>query len=198
MSTVARVVGLLVAAVVLAGCFRLPIPLPTVIVTNPTPSPGSTPTEIEVSLDPTGALDVSAFDLNGFASPDGSTLCAISVDGARCDLPDDFSGTPSRDEDACPDSNRTVTGVDVTDDTEWICGGDRSASPSPGAAETTWWKGTDFPTVKRGGSTWVTLPVGKKLVAGDFLCLSTETGITCGNVPISAGFSLSRTAVTVF
>ena len=198
MGAAVRVAGLVAASTLLAGCGFLPIPLPTVIVDQPTSSPSSTPSSAEASPVGSDDWDVSAFELSGFASPNGSTICAIGVDGARCDLPDDFTGSTSGEDGFCPDSDVTATGVQVTDDPEWICGGDRSSAPAPGTDQTAWWKHTGFPTVKRGGSTWVTLPVGKKLLAGDYFCLSTAEGITCGNVLSGAGFSLTRAAATLF
>jgi hypothetical protein len=196
---VVGVAGAVAAALVVTGCgFRLPIPLPTTIVTNPAPSPTNSEVAVVLTLDPSGAVDVGAFEASGFASPDGSTRCAISEYGARCDLPDGFTGTSSFDQDACPDPAQKVTGVEVAEDTEWICDGDSPSSLPPGAGQAEWSKHTGFPTVKRQGSTWVTLPIGQKLIAGDFLCLSATSGITCGSVPIGAGFTITRSAVTLY
>lgn len=43
-----------------------------------------------------------------------------------------------------------------------------------------------------------TLPYGSALVAGDFGCLSAETGVTCAHIPSGRGFVLSREQLAPF
>lgn len=195
-----RLGGVLVLCAVLAGCgLRFPIPLPTNIVPAPSaPTPSASPSEEPDPLDATDALDVSANEVNAFASPSGKLICMLSVDGARCDLPAGFSGARPSIEDECPGAAVPPSAVVVTDDSGWICADDAVATPEPHRPSTQWWQRTGFPTLNQAGRTKVTLPVGKKLIAGDFLCLSRPDDITCGNVAIGAGFTLSPEGVKFF
>ncbi len=200
MRMLARLGGVLVLCSLLAGCgFRLPIPLPTTIVPAPSaPRPSVSPSPEPDPLDATDALDVSAHEVNAFTSPSGEITCMISVDGARCDLPAGYSGALPNAEDVCPGSTLPPSALVVTDDSGWICADDVATVPEPHRPSTQWWQHTGFPTVTRAGRTRVTLPVGKKLIAGDFLCLSRPGDITCGNLAIGAGFTLTRESVELF
>ena len=202
MRLLARLGGVLMLCSLLAGCgFRLPIPLPTTILPAPSaprPSASVSPSEEPDPLDATGALDVSAHEVNAFTSPSGEITCTISVDGARCDLPAGYRGTLPNTEDECPGSARPPSALEVIDDSGWICADDVVTVPEPHRPSTQWWQHTGFPTVTQAGRTRVTLPVGKKLIAGDFLCLSRAGDITCGNLAVGAGFTLSREGVELF
>ncbi|MCE1174718.1 MAG: hypothetical protein LWW77_08950 [Propionibacteriales bacterium] len=200
MRLLARLGGVLVLCSVLAGCgLRFPIPLPTNIVPAPsTARPSASPSEEPDPLDATDALDVSAQEVNAFTSPSGEITCMISVDGARCDLPVGYRGALPSTEDECPGSTLPPSALVVSDDSGWICADDVVTVPEPHRPSTKWWQGTGFPTLTHAGLTRVTLPVGKKLIAGDFLCLSRPADITCGNLAIGAGFTLSREGVELF
>jgi hypothetical protein len=194
---------------VTAGC-AVPAPgLPSggptsvVSVSPPVASP-STPTASPPPAAPkvpdtVGGLDVSAYDVSMFASPSGAIWCAIQKDTAWCHFPSDFKGKIPSSSKVCPEEMLDVTGVSVGTKVEYFCSGDPTAFPDKTNAGSglDWFAGTGFPWVKKDGFTLATLPYGKKLVAGSFVCLSENTGVTCGNSATGVGFKMAKAGVTI-
>jgi hypothetical protein len=97
----------------------------------------------------------------------------------------------------CPGAGIDVTGVGVTKDgVDYFCSGGAEALPQTNGLYTAWWKSTGYPAVTYDGQKMATLPYGKKLVHGKLICLSEQSGITCGNTSTGAGFKISRAGVT--
>ena len=172
---------------------------PTVTPATVTPSPtASTPAKPTVP-DTAGALDVSTFgDSAHFASPTGRIRCALGSDWTLCHFPRDMNMSkvpkPSK---VCPGAGIDVTGVGVTKDgVDYFCSGGAEALPQTNGLYTAWWKSTGYPAVTYDGQKMATLPYGKKLVHGKLICLSEQSGITCGNTSTGAGFKISRAGVT--
>lgn len=159
--------------------------------TSPTPTAPALP-------DATGALDVSGHELSAFASPSGAIWCAVGSKGALCHFPGDFKGKVPSSTKVCPGQMLDVTGISVTKTVAYFCSGDPTAFPATtNTDDVKWWKGTGFPKVKHGGFTLVTLPYGKKLAAGNFVCLSARTGVSCANTVTGRGFRMARAGVTI-
>lgn len=172
---------------------------PTSVSTSTTPSPAK-PTPTAPALpDATGALDVSSHELSAFASPSGAIWCAVSSQGSWCHFPADFKGKIPSSKKICPEEMLDVTGIAVTDKVAYFCSGDPTAFPATENAggDIDWWQGTGYPKVKYNGFTVVTLPYGKKLAAGDFVCLSAKTGVSCANTSAGIGFRMARAGVTM-
>jgi hypothetical protein len=82
---------------------------------------------------------------------------------------------------------------------EYFCSGDPSAFPALNSGSgdgLQWFAKTGFPTVKRDGFVLATLPYGKKLASGSFVCLSETTGVTCANTKAGIGFKMAKAGVT--
>lgn len=199
------------AGLLLAGCGSGPAaewsPGPVVIIpatSAATPSPAeSTSSTSPAPAGPTvpdaeGALDVGEFDSAHFASPTGRIWCALEADWALCHFPDgmDTSQVPAAYE-VCPEAGLDVTGVSVQSDADYFCSGGAEALPQTDGDFVEWWRPTGFPSVKYEGQKLATLPYGKKLVRGDFVCLSEKSGVTCGNIRTHTGFTVSRAGVTL-
>ena len=175
-------------------------------VTPPPTTPGtatpsataSTPAKPTVP-DAAGALDVSTYDeASHFASPTGRIWCALAGDWALCHFPRDMNMTkvpkPSK---VCPGAGIDVTGVGITTKgVDYFCSGGAEALPQTNGGYTGWWKSTGYPSVTYEGQKMATLPYGRKLVHGELICLSEQTGITCGNTTTGRGFKISRAGVT--
>lgn len=172
---------------------------PTPASTSTTPSPATSTPTTPVLPDATGALDVSSHELSAFASPSGAIWCAVSSQGAWCHFPADFQGKIPSSKKICPEEMLDVTGVAVTKKVAYFCSGDPTAFPATENAggDIDWWQGTGYPKVKYNGFTLVTLPYGKKLAAGNFVCLSAKNGVTCANTGAGIGFRMARAGVTM-
>lgn len=172
---------------------------PTPASTSATPSPATSTPTTPVLPDATGALDVSSHELSAFASPSGAIWCAVSSQGAWCHFPADFQGKIPSSKKICPEEMLDVTGVAVTKKVAYFCSGDPTAFPATENAggDIDWWQGTGYPKVKYNGFTLVTLPHGKKLAAGNFVCLSAKNGVTCANTGAGIGFRMARAGVTM-
>lgn len=172
-------------------------------------SPGATPSQA-VSEPPTvpdasSALDVSAtVDAAGFASfasPSGKIWCALYDSNALCHFPYDFTGKIPSWKTICPDEELDVTGVIVeAKGPHYFCSGDPQSMPqlqdSDSAETTGWWKATGWPSVTLDGQKLATLPYGKALVVGDYVCASATNGMTCANTATGKGFRMARAGVT--
>ena len=178
---------------------------PGPIITDPlTPATPSTPSTPAGTSDPTvpdvaGTLDVSSFGNAHFASPSGRIWCAMESEWTLCHFPAGMNLTKvPKSSTVCPEADLDVTGVSVNDkDAGYFCSGGAEALPQTDGEYTTWWKSSGYPSVKYDGQTMATLPYGKKLKYGSFVCASEEAGITCGNVGNGAGFRVSRAGVTL-
>ena len=156
--------------------------------------------------DPSTALDVSKTvakaGFASFASPSGKIWCAIYADYALCHFPTDYAGTIPSSKKVCPDDvELDVTGVMVDRKTvNYFCSGDPEANPaledSDSVASTGWWKATGWPSVELDGRKLATLPYGKALARGQFVCASATTGVTCANTEIRKAFEMSRSGAT--
>ncbi len=182
-----------------------PGPIITESVTPPVQTPSATgtatpkPTPTTAVPDPAGALDVSGFESAHFASPTGRIWCAMQADWTLCHFPSGMNSSkvpkPSK---VCPGAGLDVTGVSVNDkDAGYFCSGGAEALPQTSGEYVDWWRSTGYPAVKFDGQRMATLPYGKKLLYGNFICLSEEAGITCGNVGNGAGFRVSRAGVVL-
>ncbi len=173
---------------------------PSVQTPSVTPSGSASPTPARPAVpDVAGALDVSSFDSAHFASPTGRIWCAMQADWTLCHFPAgmDMSKVP-KSETVCPEAGLDVTGVSVNDkDVDYFCSGGAEALPQTDGEYTAWWQGSGFPSVKYDGQRMATLPYGEKLLYGNFVCGSEQSGVTCGNVGNGAGFRVSRAGVTL-
>lgn len=193
---------------VTAGCSpAAPVTTPATPSASPVVSTSASPTTVTPTPTPTspalpdasGALDVSSHELSAFASPSGAIWCAVSSKGAWCHFPADFKGKIPSSKKICPEEMLDVTGIAVTKTVAYFCSGDPTAFPSTENAggDIDWWQGTGYPTVKYNGFTVVTLPYGKKMAAGNFVCLSAKNGVTCANTAAGIGFRMARAGVTI-
>ena len=201
------VVGVILASL-LSGCAPTapewtPGPIITVSVTPSMPVPSARPTATAPTTpaqpavpDTTGALDVSSFESARFASPTGRIWCALSKDWALCHFPRDMNTSkvpkPSK---VCPGAGLDVTGVSVTSKAGYICSGGAEALPQTKGEYTAWWRTTGYPAVTYEKQKLATLPYGRKLAHGAFICLSEQSGITCGNTSTGVGFTIARAGV---
>lgn len=205
----AGVIGVILLTL-LAGCVRAsdnwtPGPVITESVTPPPVTPAtvtpsataSTPARPAVP-DAAGALDVKTYESAHFASPTGRIWCALAGDWALCHFPRDMNmGKVPKPSKVCPGAGIDVTGVGVTKDgVDYFCSGGAEALPQTNGLYTAWWKSTGYPAVTYDGQKMATLPYGRKLVHGNLICLSEQSGITCGNTSTGAGFKISRAGVT--
>lgn len=198
----------------LAGCLQSPAPSATVAVPA-TPSAGSPsapppsasrpgpdqPGPPATSEPPAaGAIDVSRHAAADFASPSGRIWCGLHADVALCHFPfGNYQGTIPDSEEVCPGVGLDVTGVEVTaTGSRYFCSGDPSAWPVKGSKQVGWQKGTGFPFVTFDGQTLATLPYGRALSHGDYLCASETNGVTCTNTGTRHGFRVARAGVTLF
>ena len=220
-----RVVGTAVALlVVLGGCARVlppesqegpqhppmssaPSGTPTATASVSASAPRS-PLTYPSAPDPSSALDVSKTvakaGLASFASPSGRIWCALYRDHALCHFPFDYTGKIPKSSKVCPDDKELdVTGVMVdAKHAAYFCSGDPEADPAlentDSASSTSWWKATGWPSVELDGQKLATVPSGKALVAGDFVCSSTTGDVTCGDSTTGAVFRISRIGVEWF
>ncbi len=205
----AGVIGVILLTL-LTGCVRAsdnwtPGPVITESVTPPPVTPAtvtpsataSTPARPAVP-DAAGALDVKTYESAHFASPTGRIWCALAGDWALCHFPRDMNmGKVPKPSKVCPGAGIDVTGVGVTKDgVDYFCSGGAEALPQTNGLYTAWWKSTGYPAVTYDGQKMATLPYGRKLVHGNLICLSEQSGITCGNTSTGAGFKISRAGVT--
>lgn len=200
------VVGVILVSL-LSGCSPAasawtPGPIITESVTPFVPSPRpssatpSTPAKPTVP-DAAGALDVSSYESAHFASPTGRIWCALAKDWTLCHFPRDMNRSlvpkPSK---VCPGAGIDVTGVSVIKKADYFCSGGAEALPQTDGEYTNWWRSTGYPSVTYDKQKMATLPYGRKLVHGAYICLSEQSGITCGNTSTGAGFRISRAGVT--
>jgi hypothetical protein len=180
------------------------MPTSVMSVSPPASSPATPPTTSPSPAKPTvpdtvGALDVSAYEVSMFASPSGSIWCAVQGDAAWCHFPlGSFSGKVPSSKEVCPEEMLDVTGVSVGTKVEYFCSGDATAFPALENAGSglEWFAGTGFPTVKKDGHVLATLPYGKKIADGSFVCISETTGVTCGDTATGIGFKMAKAGVT--
>lgn len=201
-----------VLLVLLTGCASgaqnwTPGPIITESVTPyvPTVTPSTTPSAVSTTAaaKPTlpgtdGAWNVAPFKGAHFASPTGRIWCALADDSALCHFPKGMKTTkvpkPSK---VCPGAGLDVTGVAVSaEGASYFCSGGAEALPQVDGINVAWWEPTGFPKVLYDGQQLATLPYDSKLVDGDFVCLSAQVGITCGNTATGNGFLISRAGVT--
>ena len=147
--------------------------------------------------DSAGAIDVSEYESAHFASPTGRIWCALAKDWTLCHFPRNMNMSkvpkPSK---VCPGAGIDVTGVSVIKKAEYFCSGGAEALPQTAGEYTDWWRTTGFPAVTYDGQKMATLPYGSKLVFGTYVCLSEQSGITCGSTATGAGFKVSRAGVS--
>jgi len=167
--------------------------------TTPTPSPAKATTSAKPQVpSPAGALDVAKYGQAHFASPSGRIWCAMDEDGALCHFPYGMNeATVPKPEVVCPGEHLDVTGVNVSDEVGYFCSGGIESLPQTYSEYVDWWRPTKWPSVKSDGWTVATLPYGKKLKLGDFLCASERTGIVCGNTATGQGFAVALAGVTL-
>lgn len=172
-------------------------------------SPDATPSQA-VSEPPTvpdasAALDVSgtvaAAGFASFASPSGKIWCALYDGYALCHFPSDFTGKIPSWKTICPDEELDVTGVIVeAKGPHYFCSGDPQSLPqledSDSAMSTDWWQATGWPSVTLDGQKLATVPYGKALVAGAYVCASATNGVTCADTETRKGFRMARAGVT--
>ena len=161
--------------------------------TATTSAPATRPTVPDTA----GAIDVSDFESAHFASPTGRIWCALAKDWTLCHFPRNMNmskvGKPSK---VCPGAGIDVTGVSVIRKAEYFCSGGAEALPQTAGEYTAWWRSTGFPAVTFDGQKMATLPYGSKLVHGTYVCLSEQSGITCGSTATGDGFKVSRAGVS--
>lgn len=179
-----------------------PKPITTISVTPslPTPSVSATPTPAPKPTvpDATDALDVSHFESAHFASPTGRIWCAMYSDWALCHFPQGMdSKRVPKPAKVCPGAGLDVTGVSVEVEADYFCSGGAEALPQTDGMYVDWWRTTGFGSAKYEGQKLAVLPYGQKLVRGRFVCLSEQSGITCGNTDSGAGFKVARAGVTI-
>ena len=97
----------------------------------------------------------------------------------------------------CPGEGLDVTGVNVSDEVGYFCSGGVESLPQTNGEYVDWWKPTGWPSVTYDGWTLATLPYGKKLRLGDFVCDSQNSGITCGNRMTGQGFRVALAGVSL-
>ena len=198
----------------LAGCLPSPAPSPTVAVpasptagstSAPPPQPSTSrpgPSEPGTPSVPpaSGAIDVAKHASADFASPSGRIWCGLHADVALCHFPfGDYQGKIPDSEDVCPGVGLDVTGVQVTAaGSDYFCSGDPSAWPVHGSTQVAWQKDTGFPFVKFDGQTLATLPYGRALSHGRYLCASETNGVTCADTRSGHGFRVARAGVVLF
>ncbi len=194
-----------------AGAPSVPIPTASVrasagpSASTPSVSSSASPSPAGPSVpDTSGALDVSRTvkdaGFASFASPSGKIWCAIYDEDALCHFPYDFTGKIPSWKKVCPDEDLDVTGVEVqAKGADYFCSGDPEADPrledSDAVGSTGWWKPTGWPSVKLDDHLLATLPYGKSLVAGDYICASATNGVTCANTATGKGFRMARAGV---
>ena len=206
----------LVALIALvSGCATASVPTPrvrTIPPTDSTPSTATGPTSSTTPVSPpsspsvptvpstTGALDVAAFTQVDFASPSGGIWCGMAADYALCHIPfDGYKGQRPTTKQICPEEQLDVTGVNVTKEgAGWFCSGDPSTMPVKGSTQVAWQQGTGFAFVKYKGQTLATLPYGKTLRHGDYICRSERSGVTCASLTSKHGFKVARAGITLF
>jgi len=201
------VVGIVLASL-LSGCAPAsrawtPGPIITVSVTPAVPVPRTTPTATAPTTpaapavpDANGALDVSSYESAHFASPTGRIWCALAKDSALCHFPRGMNtSTVPKPSKVCPGAGLDVSGVSVITQAEYFCSGGAEALPRTNKKYTDWWPSTGYPSVTYEKQKLATLPYGRKLVHGAFICLSEQSGITCGNTSTGAGFTIARAGV---
>lgn len=189
-------------------------PAPTVTASQDSPSasvsPSAEPSTASPSPTPTkttakprvpsaaGALNVTTYGQAHFASPTGRIWCAMDEDGVLCHFPKGMNMTkvPTSDE-ICPGEGLDVTGVNASDEVGYFCSGGVESLPQTNGEYVDWWKSTTWASVTYDGWTLATLPYGKKLRLGDFLCASANTGVTCGNSATGQGFVVALAGVTL-
>lgn len=205
-----RLVGALGAALVLAACTPRPAwtprPIETVSATPSAPgSPSGSPSGSASGSasrpafsvpDASGAINADGGDSASFASPTGRIWCALYPDWVLCHFPAgmDDSRVPGSEE-VCPGEGLDVTGVGVREEAAYFCSGGAEALPQTSGEYVGWWKGKDLPAVRYQGQRLAVLPYGRKLARGDYVCLSEEAGVTCGNPDTGKGFRVARAGV---
>lgn len=195
----------------LAGCLRPPVPpatpsgSPTPVTSPadaPRPGPGSSQPGTPAASTPSvaGAIDVARYEVADFATPSGRIWCGLQASLALCHFPfGDFQGTIPDSERACPGEGLDVTGIEVTSaGSRYFCSGDPSAWPVRGEQRVAWHKNTGFPFVSFDGQTLATLPYGRALKYGRYLCRSETVGVTCANTSTGHGFRVARAGVVLF
>lgn len=209
-----------ITLLVCVGCGQSParpgpaVPVPATTpatAVSATPSPPSSPSASPSSSafpavpDPSDALDVSTTvtkaGFASFASPSGKIWCAIYAEDALCHFPYDYSGAIPGSESVCPgETELDVTGVMVdAESVGYFCSGDPEANPaledSDSVATTAWWKATGWPSVKLDGRKLATLPYGKALTSGNFVCVSLTSGVRCADTANGKTFQMARAGV---
>jgi hypothetical protein len=164
-------------------------------VTASAPSPSASSATLP---DATSAVDAGKWDYASFVSPSGTIVCGMYAEGARCDLPEGFAGKVPTSAEACSEANLDVTSVSVGDTANYACAGDPAGFATVGTDETKWWAKTGFGSVTVDGKKLATLPYGKKLKFGDFVCLSQSDGVTCANTKKLIGFKLAKAGVIFY
>ncbi|MFT4109756.1 hypothetical protein [Propionicimonas sp.] len=200
--------GCAVALCLLTGCtpastwtptpIQVITPTPAQRPTSPSPSASGTTTTLRIP-DTDGAIDADAFPAADFASPSGRIWCSIGSDHALCHFPSGMDrGDVPEPATVCPGEDLDVTGVTVgTAAGSFFCSGGAEALPQTNGENVGWWKGTGLPKVHIDHQSLAVLPYGRKLVRGDYVCLSAKTGVTCGNTATGRGFRVALAGVTL-
>jgi hypothetical protein len=165
---------------------------------GPSSRPGSTgPTAASPSpVVPADAIDVSAYSVADFASPDGTVLCSLTGEDATCDFPSGMkrTGVPAASK-VCPGAPLKVAGVTVSGIAEYFCSRGDDAHPQQKGSAAVWARSAGVPTVTVGRDVLVTLPDGKTLKHGRLSCTCAGEAITCGHSQTKASFTISRSGV---
>lgn len=162
--------------------------IPSVEASSATPptSLGSSP-----SVD-SKSLDVSGFDNVDFSSPSGNIWCRLNDESAFCKLPVKHDDSISKS--VCGGSAAKGVRVNAVG-SAWVCSADISSRPIVDTKSTEWHVGTGFGSARSGEWSLAILPYGKSLVHGDYLCSSSQNGMTCVNWKSGTGYQVSRSGV---
>ncbi|MFV0251811.1 MAG: hypothetical protein ACK5H2_00550 [Beutenbergiaceae bacterium] len=117
-----------------------------------------------------------ALQITEFASPSGNIWCTIGAEAATCQIADMSYQPPTVN--GCEDNELLGYIVQVSvDGPEYPCPTGNISGPA--ATERT------------------ALEYGETSAVGDFMCQSSETGMTCTNLSTGARFSIARAGVTL-
>lgn len=169
--------------------------------TDPAAPAASTPASTPAFAVPAraAAVDVTATGTAAFASPTGRIRCSLTPGGVTCSLPVGYLGRVPTPATTCP-GTAPDTRVDAVllapAGAGFTCDPDAAAPPVRGRASTAW--------VAAGGGVWATpevggevatLPYGRSIAVGDYVCASEEAGVTCAHGPTGHAMLLRRAGI---
>ncbi len=184
---------------------------------SPTPASDPTPRTESTTIQPPSdepkveVLDASRWSSIDFASPSGRIVCTMSGDpefeGATCGLPTSLmmgeSGWVPAAEEICPEDAESISVTQVwvgPERAEWQCAGGIAAWPAPDSDRVEWARsgfGTVIRSEETGDQRFMSLPYGKALKNGEYVCESRETGVTCKNGS-GVGFRVNKAGVKFY